>query len=95
MKKFFSSLAVAAATLFPATVVAFASSGGGSSATVVDPSTYADVLTAMTGQISVTTIVGVLAAAIGASIGFVFLWWGVRKLMSTFFSGFRKGKASV
>lgn len=94
MKKFFSSLAVAAATLFPATVVAFASSGGGSS-TVVDPSTYADVLTAMTGQISVTTIVGVLAAAIGASIGFVFLWWGVRKLMSTFFSGFRKGKASV
>lgn len=94
MKKFFSSLAVAAATLFPATVVAFAS-GGGDTPAVVSPSTYADVLTAMTGQISVTTIVGVLAAAIGASIGFVFLWWGVRKLMSTFFSGFRKGKASV
>ena len=64
-------------------------------ATPVGPSDYASILTAMTGQISVSTIVAVLAAAITAAIGFVFLWWAVRKLLSTFFSGFRKGKASV
>lgn len=53
------------------------------------------VIDAITGQISVTNILGVLVAAVGAAIGFVFLWWGVRKLLSTFFSGFRKGKAKV
>lgn len=74
-------------------VLAFASAS--STPDVVEPSDYASILTAMTGQISVSTIVGVLAAAIGAAIGFVFLWWAVRKLMSTFFSGFRKGRASV
>ena len=74
-------------------VMAFASES--STPDVVEPSDYTSILTAMTGQISVSTIVGVLAAAIGAAIGFVFLWWAVRKLMSTFFSGFRKGRASV
>lgn len=73
--------------------VAFASSTP--SASVVGPSDYASILTAMTAQVSVSTIVGVLAAAVTASIGLVFLWWGVRKLMATFFSAFRKGKASV
>lgn len=53
------------------------------------------IIDAITGQISVTNILGVLVAAVGAAIGFVFLWWGVRKLLSTFFSGFRKGKAKV
>lgn len=54
-----------------------------------------DIIDAITGQVSVTNILAVLVAAVGAAIGFVFLWWGVRKLLSTFFSGFRKGKASV
>lgn len=76
-------------------VLAFASGSTPPASDVVKPSDYASILTAMTGQISVSTIVGVLAAAIGAAIGFVFLWWAVRKLMSTFFSGFRKGRASV
>lgn len=53
------------------------------------------IIDAIAGQISVTTILGVLVAAVGAAIGFVFLWWGVRKLLATFFSGFRKGKAKV
>ena len=67
----------------------------GGASTIVTSADWASILSAMTAQISVSTIVGVLAAAITASIGFVFLWWGVRKLLSTFFSGFRKGKASV
>lgn len=67
----------------------------GETATVVTSADWEAILTAMTAQVSVSTIVGVLAAAVTASIGLVFLWWGVRKLMSTFFSAFRKGKASV
>jgi hypothetical protein len=89
MKKYFGVfLAVMMVAMM--TTVAFATEG-----TPVGPSDYSSILTAMTAQISVSTIVGVLAAAITAAIGFVFLWWAVRKLLSTFFSGFRKGKASV
>lgn len=94
MKKFIPGFLASALALVPSTVVAFATeSGGGASA--VGVADYQAVLQAMTGQISISTIVAVLAASIGAAIGFVFLWWAVRKLMSTFFSGFRKGRASV
>lgn len=67
----------------------------GPSAPAVTADSIQGVINAMTTQISVTTVMSVLVAAIGAGIGFVFMWWGVRKLLSTFFSGFRKGKASV
>ena len=92
MKKYFG-LFLAVMMVAMMTTVAFATDGA--TATPVGPSDYASILTAMTAQISVSTIVTVLAAAITAAIGFVFLWWAVRKLLSTFFSGFRKGKASV
>lgn len=67
----------------------------GTGTTAVGADTLMGIITAITGQVSVTTILAVLVAAIGAAIGFVFMWWGVRKLLSTFFAGFRKGKASV
>ena len=41
----------------------------------------ASVLSAITDQISVTTVIAVVAGAIGAAIGLVFMWWGVRKLI--------------
>lgn len=53
------------------------------------------VLTAITGQISVTTVIAVVAGAIGAAIGLVFMWWGVRKLIRVIMSAFRKGKLSA
>lgn len=49
----------------------------------------------MTAQISVSTIVGVLASGMAAVIGIVFMWWGVRKVAKMLFSAFRKGKGSV
>lgn len=52
------------------------------------------VLTAITSQISVTTVIAVVAGAIGASIGLVFMWWGVRKLIRVIMSAFRKGRLS-
>lgn len=66
---------------------------GASSA--VSSSDWSSVLTALTGQISVSTIVGVIASVIGAGIGLVFMWWGVRKLISVIMSAFRKGRLSV
>ena len=43
---------------------------------VVTASDWASVITAMTSQISVSTVVGVLATLVTAGIGLVFLWWG-------------------
>ena len=67
----------------------------GSASSVVSPSDWSSVLTAMTSQISVSTIVGVIAAVIGAGIGLVFMWWGVRKLIGVIMNAFRKGKLKV
>ena len=43
---------------------------------VVTASDWASVISAMTSQISVSTVVGVLATLVTAGIGLVFLWWG-------------------
>ena len=58
----------------------------------VSSADWASVLTAMTGQISVATVVGVLASVVTAGIGLVFMWWGVRKLARTLMAAFRSGK---
>lgn len=65
------------------------------SQTVVSATDWSGVLTPLTAQISVSTIVGALATFITAGIGLVFMWWGVRKLVRTVMSAFRKGKLSV
>lgn len=63
--------------------------------TVVTSTDWAPIITAMTAQISVSTVVGVIATAIGAGIGLVFMWWGGRKAVRTLMSAFRKGKVSM
>lgn len=64
-------------------------------AAAVTASDWSSVITAMTGQISVTTIVGVLATLVTSGIGLVFMWWGVRKAASSLMAAFRKGKMSI
>lgn len=64
-------------------------------ATAVGPDAWASVLSALTEQISVATVVGVIASVIGAGIGLVFMWWGVRKLVRTLMSAFKSGKLRV
>lgn len=66
-----------------------------STATAVTASDWESVITAMTGQVSVATIVGVLATIVAACIGIVFMWWGVRKAVRALMAAFRKGKISV
>ena len=62
---------------------------------VVSASDWSSVMTALTSQISVSTIVGVLATLVTAGIGLVFMWWGVRKALRSLMSAFRKGKMSL
>lgn len=66
-----------------------------SSTAAVTASDWESVITAMTGQISVATIVGVMATIVAACIGIVFMWWGVRKAVRALMAAFRKGKISV
>lgn len=59
---------------------------------VVSAADWASVITAMTSQISVSTVVGVLATLVTAGIGLVFLWWGVRKAVGSLMGSFRSGR---
>lgn len=59
---------------------------------VVTASDWASVISAMTAQISVSTVVGVLATLVTAGIGLVFLWWGVRKAVGSLMGSFRSGR---
>lgn len=60
--------------------------------TVVSAADWASVISAMTSQISVSTVVGVLATLVTAGIGLVFLWWGVRKAVGSLMGSFRSGR---
>lgn len=62
------------------------------SSSVVTANDWASVITAMTSQISVSTVVGVLATLVTAGIGLVFLWWGVRKAVGSLMGSFRSGR---
>lgn len=63
--------------------------------TAIGSSAFADVITALQAQISVTTIVEVLAYAATAVVAMVFLWWGVRKVTQMVMSAFRNGRISI
>ena len=63
-----------------------------SPSSVVTAKDWASVISAMTSQISVSTVVGVLATLVTAGIGLVFLWWGVRKAVGSLMGSFRSGR---
>jgi hypothetical protein len=67
----------------------------GTAASAVTSADWKAVLDALTAQISVSTVVGVIAATVTAGIGLVFMWWGVRKLMGALMNAFRKGKLKL
>lgn len=63
-------------------------------AAAVTSADWASVISAMTAQISVSTVVGVLATLVTAGIGLVFMWWGVRKAARSLMAAFRSGRIS-
>lgn len=82
-------------TIFDVVAFKMVTALASSTATAVTASDWKSVITAMTGQVSVATIVGVLATVVAACIGIVFMWWGVRKAVRALMAAFRKGKISV
>lgn len=66
-----------------------------SGSAAVTASDWSSVITAMTSQISVSTVVGVLATLVTAGIGLVFMWWGVRKAASSLMAAFRRGRMKL
>ena len=64
-------------------------------ATAISSTDFTSVLTALQAQISVATVVEVLAVLAGACVGLAFMWWGVRKLVRALMSAFKKGKVSL
>lgn len=67
----------------------------GPTSTVVTAADWSSIITAITGQISVSTVVAAVATMVGAGIGLVFMWWGVRKAARTLLAAFRKGRVSI
>lgn len=64
----------------------------GATSSVVSANDWASVISAMTGQISVSTVVATLATLVTAGIGLVFMWWGVRKAVGSLMGSFRSGR---
>lgn len=73
-------------------VLVYALSAG---STIVTSDDWASVISALTAQISVSTIVGVLAVIVTSCVGLAFLWWGVRKALRALMSAFKKGRVSI
>lgn len=93
MKKFILSVGAIPATVLASVSMAFASGSTPPSAPAAVSSTdIASVLTALQKQISVASVVEIIAYVIGAGIGLVFMWWAARKLIKTFMGAFRSGR---
>lgn len=67
----------------------------GSTAVTITAETLQPIVEAVTSQLSISNIVGVIAIIIGAGVGFVFSWWGIRKLISVIQKAALKGKMGV
>ena len=86
-------IAAQAAPVYTALVVLF--TPGMAFADPISSSSFSGVITAITSQISITTVAEVLTYAAGIAIALVFFWWGVRKALRVLMAAFRKGRMSV
>ena len=69
-----------------------AATGGTGSEAV---SAVQSVFTNVTGTINISNIVSILAIVVGACVGLVLMWFGIRKVIKIIMGAFRKGKISV
>ena len=63
--------------------------------TPASPTDWSGVISALTAQVSISTIMGALATFVAAGIGIVFTWWVVRKGIRSLMAAFRKGRMSI
>ena len=90
MKRTFVSVLLVALMICVLAVPSFAAE-----VTPVQYSDFEPIIASMQGQISVATVVQILVACIGASIGLVFMWWGARKVSGALMAAFKKGKIRI
>ena len=57
--------------------------------------TLKPVIDALTGSIAPAYLLGVLASIIGVGMGFVLMWFGVRKLVRIFMGALKNGNIRV
>ena len=62
---------------------------------IITSADFSSILTNLQAQISVSTVVEVLAITAGACVGLAFMWWGVRKVTRALMAAFKKGKISL
>ena len=55
-------------------------------------SDIAPVLTALQAQLNVASIIAIISGGVAASIGFVYMWFGVRKLYKMLTNSAKGGK---
>lgn len=67
----------------------------GATFTAITSADFSEILTNLQAQISVGSVVEVLAVTATACVGLAFMWWGVRKVTHALMSAFRKGKISL
>lgn len=70
-----------------------AAAGGAAGSEAV--SAVQSVFTDVTGTINIGNIVSILAIVVGACVGLVLMWFGIRKVIKIIMGAFRKGKISV
>lgn len=68
---------------------------GSTPTTAITSSSFSSVITALQAQLSVTTVVEVLAYVAGICVGLVFMWWGVRKAARALMSAFKRGRLKL
>lgn len=59
------------------------------------PSTWEDVIAAVTDVFTTNGIVAVIASVVAAGIAFVFLWWGVRLAFRSIMGAVKNGTLSI
>lgn len=74
-------------------VSAFAEGAGTAGAPAV--SAVQSVFNDVTGTINIGNVVSILAIVVGACVGLVLMWFGIRKVIRIIMGAFRKGKISV
>ena len=62
---------------------------------IVDSTQLELLLGNLATNISIVKVANILAIAGGVCVGLVFLWWGVRKVVSMLMAAFRNGKLSI
>ena len=63
--------------------------------TPVGVADFNSVFTALTNQISVSTIVAVIGAVVALTVGIAFMWWGARYGSRKIMAALKKGKTGA